>query len=159
MTGKQTPYKYRGRGAFILLNRRNSPQHSPKRRHRDYPRAYGGTKLRLNPHLLFSGLSPRVRGNLSATPPVDPWQRTIPARTGEPSFRTSFPSAIRDYPRAYGGTPRMIRATARINQGCNLYLLINTCECFQLFYIMLLRKLTKSQPHSLLINELLLRPS
>ena len=104
MTGKQTPYKYRGRGAFILLNRRNSPQHSPKRRHRDYPRACGGTYLL--EQLVYSGegLSPRVRGNPPVIVQLRVPRRTIPARTGEPIEGSKPARLIEDYPRAYGGT-------------------------------------------------------
>ena len=50
------------------------------------------------------GLSPRVRGNLTATPSETDGRRSIPARAGEPlvPFRTRRITPV--YPRACGGT-------------------------------------------------------
>ena len=50
------------------------------------------------------GLSPHVRGNPEAEHQVVPSQRSIPARTGEPTLTalSAFVGAV--YPRTYGGT-------------------------------------------------------
>ena len=55
-----------------------------------------------------TGLSPSVRGNRFLLLTVPNGERSIPARTGEPSlFRSGLPSTS-VYPRAYGGTPCQI---------------------------------------------------
>ena len=51
-----------------------------------------------------NGLSPRVRGNRTPTLFVSSSNRSIPARTGEPSPTTTRAPPIPVYPRAYGGT-------------------------------------------------------
>ena len=73
-----------------------------------YPRACGGTPLvrRVNPYQY--GLSPRVRGNhYIPDTGINP-NRSIPARAGEPASRTASSPVRRVYPRACGGTKRMI---------------------------------------------------
>ncbi len=51
-----------------------------------------------------AGVSPRVRGNPSVTVSANRHQRSIPARTGEPSTSIAVISRNMVYPRAYGGT-------------------------------------------------------
>ena len=91
-----------------------------------YPRACGGTGMMLELAEMASGLSPRVRGNLSGQPGYDSGRGSIPARAGEPLakqlditnlFKGSIPARAgeprsaprgtapgRVYPRACGGT-------------------------------------------------------
>ena len=69
-----------------------------------YPRVYGGTVpdgLNRND---MAGLSPRVRGNRwrPARPPAP--SGSIPACTGEPSWRIRSTAVQEVYPRVYGGT-------------------------------------------------------
>ena len=52
----------------------------------------------------YWGLSPRVRGNLDAVATTKKVKGTIPARTGEPAAAFASLAAVRDYPRACGGT-------------------------------------------------------
>ena len=49
-----------------------------------YPRACGGTSSWSRTDAWLPGLSPRVRGNLSASPSTEIVKRSIPARAGEP---------------------------------------------------------------------------
>ena len=51
---------------------------------RVYPRACGGTGPAWPQAFATRGLSPRVRGNRSPTNACVPWERSIPARAGEP---------------------------------------------------------------------------
>ena len=69
-----------------------------------YPRAYGGTAVRIDGPAAAQGLSPRIRGNLVRLPPGGADGGSIPAHTGEPPFpvRSSVSPGV--YPRAYGGT-------------------------------------------------------
>ena len=69
-----------------------------------YPRVYGGTSCSYLPQLPASGLSPRVRGNLSHSNLTISTPRSIPACTGEPSIRRVLRSLAKVYPRVYGGT-------------------------------------------------------
>ncbi len=69
-----------------------------------YPRAYGGTSTGLGETSGETGLSPRVRGNLSYSVPHLHLIRSIPARTGEPLSSFGVRSRPTVYPRAYGGT-------------------------------------------------------
>ena len=71
-----------------------------------YPRVGGGT-----PHIIANvalplGLSPRGRGNRSASETGCRYCGSIPAWAGEPlrSYRRAMPRAV--YPRVGGGTPR-----------------------------------------------------
>ena len=54
--------------------------------------------------MLALGLSPRVRGNHVAITNKGVVLGTIPARAGEPASDTFVFAAIKDYPRACGGT-------------------------------------------------------
>ena len=49
-------------------------------------------------------LSPRMRGNLSATPDTAPAAGSIPAYAGEPGLFWSAALRYRVYPRVCGGT-------------------------------------------------------
>ena len=76
-----------------------------------YPRACGGTVYRDRWPERGLGLSPRLRGNGSQpeSPPVSPG--SIPALAGE-RFMSRWSSALkRVYPRACGGTCRLVRQT------------------------------------------------
>ena len=69
-----------------------------------YPRACGGTPLRVRPWDLMRGLSPRVRGNRL---PRGRWacrRGSIPARAGEPPGGATIRETTPVYPRACGGT-------------------------------------------------------
>ena len=69
-----------------------------------YPRACGGTCTTIAASVLFSGLSPRVRGNHVFHYLRPDGFRSIPARAGEPR-PASAPATTRSvYPRACGGT-------------------------------------------------------
>ena len=72
---------------------------------RVYPRVCGGTAALRNCHQLFSGLSPRVRGNRHCVPPRGGWGGSIPACAGEPDCPVSHRADTRVYPRVCGGTP------------------------------------------------------
>ncbi len=69
-----------------------------------YPRACGGTDPIPVLSRLWSGLSPRVRGNLDPRPPKDIQQGSIPARAGEPCPAPRSAAGGSVYPRACGGT-------------------------------------------------------
>ena len=71
---------------------------------RVYPRAYGETFGDDLPDRGASGLSPRLRGNPSASPPPGSAWGSIPALTGKPSACSASASCWRVYPRAYGET-------------------------------------------------------
>ena len=97
-----------------------------------YPRVCGGTENGPGATCLISGLSPRVRGNRTATFPcaspegLSPRVRgnrfddarlkcghgSIPACAGEPPSRTHRHTTRRVYPRVCGGTPRPNSAQA-----------------------------------------------
>ena len=74
------------------------------RQERVYPRACGGTSLKPSRRVLFSGLSPRVRGNRPDFVVSVTVTRSIPARAGEPRLYTVDTDDGRVYPRACGGT-------------------------------------------------------
>ena len=74
------------------------------RQSRVYPRACGGTYRPIPPIPLRSGLSPRVRGNLRNSEHPLSYQRSIPARAGEPETQHTPAPWIAVYPRACGGT-------------------------------------------------------
>ena len=69
-----------------------------------YPRVCGGTQVTIMGDNTLGGLSPRVRGNLSAPLFPHPRRGSIPACAGEPapSIRNTAPAAV--YPRVCGGT-------------------------------------------------------
>ena len=64
----------------------------------------GGTQTDAKANPLASGLSPRVRGNLTVVPPRMAMMRTIPACAGEPAAVGRDGAASGDYPRVCGGT-------------------------------------------------------
>ena len=69
-----------------------------------YPRACGGTEPGVLPGVAVPGLSPRVRGNLSARADMASCCGSIPARAGEPGEPSGKTNPFRVYPRACGGT-------------------------------------------------------
>ena len=71
---------------------------------RVYPRACGGTAVRVPVPAVLPGLSPRVRGNPYIGIDNDPKMGSIPARAGEPMYSMASCSEVRVYPRACGGT-------------------------------------------------------
>ena len=73
-------------------------------RTRDYPRVCGGTYVLGLLVLAVSGLSPRVRGNLSYISELKDIKRTIPACAGEPILYFGKFQSSQDYPRVCGGT-------------------------------------------------------
>ncbi len=73
-------------------------------RWRVYPRACGGTECGHLARLPFSGLSPRVRGNLGADAMSLHCMGSIPARAGEPGIGVQLYELLGVYTRACGGT-------------------------------------------------------
>ena len=71
---------------------------------RVYPRVCGGTGWLVGCAIKQSGLSPRVRGNLSALPSSTIAARSIPACAGEPTRPCSEVRTPTVYPRVCGGT-------------------------------------------------------
>ena len=69
-----------------------------------YPRVYGGTRSKLPFCHIYTGLSPRVRGNLFLQGREKPWDGSIPACTGEPRGHGRGGVCGQVYPRVYGGT-------------------------------------------------------
>ena len=69
-----------------------------------YPRVCGGTSHSTGPTCRFSGLSPRVRGNLEYLFIFVVIERSIPACAGEPRSLCRDRSALWVYPRVCGGT-------------------------------------------------------
>ena len=77
----------------------------------------------------IEGLSPRLRGNLSARVGQGHQFRSIPAPAGEPSSASASSTPARVYPRACGGTrwsgltnsrPRGLSPRLRGNHGCGI---------------------------------------
>ena len=71
---------------------------------RVYPRVCGGTATSGSPVMRCTGLSPRVRGNLSIRSSRPACSRSIPACAGEPSVTGRFCTIRAVYPRVCGGT-------------------------------------------------------
>ena len=69
-----------------------------------YPRACGGTSKKLADSNPVTGLSPRVRGNLSRLIAGALAEGSIPARAGEPESPIRWACRTAVYPRACGGT-------------------------------------------------------
>ena len=69
-----------------------------------YPRVCGGTGMLLTSILVYSGLSPRVRGNRSKRLGLSLRTRSIPACAGEPLPSLAMMLAMWVYPRVCGGT-------------------------------------------------------
>ena len=72
---------------------------------RVYPRVCGGTRFIGVQRCMWSGLSPRVRGNLRRAPFWIFRPGSIPACAGEPHGRHRGPARDGVYPRVCGGTP------------------------------------------------------
>ena len=72
--------------------------------HRVYPRVCGGTRTVARIPSVFSGLSPRVRGNPGRYLRCPLSLRSIPACAGEPPRRAGSPLRCPVYPRVCGGT-------------------------------------------------------
>ena len=73
--------------------------------HGVYPRVCGGTGVRRGSPRRRPGLSPRVRGNQSGSPPRDDPHGSIPACAGEPPDGVRGSPRTGVYPRVCGGTP------------------------------------------------------
>ena len=71
---------------------------------RVYPRAYGETFLSPKNLSPTTGLSPRIRGNLTDQGFEYLEMGSIPAHTGKPAHPVAWQSTCRVYPRAYGET-------------------------------------------------------
>ena len=69
-----------------------------------YPRGCGGTAYASGWHLSGCGLSPRVRGNPSASPTPVYTPGSIPAGAGEPGVLRDPGRQLEVYPRGCGGT-------------------------------------------------------
>ena len=69
-----------------------------------YPRVCGGTSPRPMADFPKTGLSPRVRGNLSHADPPGSWPGSIPACAGEPASHVQTRHWCEVYPRVCGGT-------------------------------------------------------
>ena len=69
-----------------------------------YPRACGGTVNLARPRAELPGLSPRLRGNRTASTGGAAPRRSIPAPAGEPKLAISRSICAAVYPRACGGT-------------------------------------------------------
>ena len=69
-----------------------------------YPRVYGETMQNVDSAATVTGLSPRVRGNLTARLLAVERLRSIPACTGKPHLGRALDIAIQVYPRVYGET-------------------------------------------------------
>ena len=72
---------------------------------RVYPRGCGGTYQHNPRRSVIPGLSPRMRGHQSGTPPMLGTSRSIPADAGAPSRQYSSTNRFWVYPRGCGGTP------------------------------------------------------
>ena len=76
----------------------------PRRPLRVYPRTYGGTLISIKLKNILTGLSPHIRGNVTALATHRTQSGSIPAHTGERPFFDTFLCSDRVYPRTYGGT-------------------------------------------------------
>ena len=85
----------------------------PRTRQRVYPRVCGGTDPWDGLMLGQQGLSPRVRGNLSAFSADVRGTGSIPACAGEPTPPPSPPATKSVYPRVCGGTAAIMRRRRR----------------------------------------------
>ena len=57
--------------------------------------------------MIYNGLSPHIRGNQAGFPAVFTPQGSIPAHTGEPTYKCPHGAFRGVYPRTYGGTRRL----------------------------------------------------
>ena len=69
-----------------------------------YPRACGGTQIKVASNANLDGLSPRLRGNLEQHGQIPKSARSIPAPAGEPPKQWNRLITAQVYPRACGGT-------------------------------------------------------
>ena len=83
--------------------------------HKVYPRVCGGTSSLPSHEMTPGGLSPRVRGNRSASVEALEITGSIPACAGEPSTTLLTAHGLLVYPRVCGGT----HTTAASAQGAN----------------------------------------
>ena len=104
--GNQEQRNRRGRSRGSIPARAGEPTMiaSRSRTCRVYPRACGGTTTSHSRKPVFSGLSPRVRGNRGRSRIDVGRAGSIPARAGEPRAPIDARSRRRLYPRACGGT-------------------------------------------------------
>ena len=72
-----------------------------------YPRVCGGTFTASTSRASFTGLSPRVRGNLQESIHDQTSSGSIPACAGEPVFRVRAHQSLKVYPRVCGGTQQL----------------------------------------------------
>ena len=79
-----------------------------------YPRVCGGTTLIPFRPSSQTGLSPRVRGNLTDLIMLRRFTGSIPACAGEPATSSGPGRATRVYPRVCGGTRRAGRGARRL---------------------------------------------
>ena len=79
-----------------------------------YPRECGGTLCPIHRVIGRKGLSPRVRGNPTASGIQREARRSIPASAGEPATRYNISRSTRVYPRECGGTDNTHAATFTI---------------------------------------------
>ena len=68
-----------------------------------YPRAYGGNTISRAVSSRYYGLSPCIRGKLTAAGPSASQYRSIPVHTGETFGVAQSQTHLEVYPRAYGG--------------------------------------------------------
>ncbi len=80
-----------------------------------YPRACGGTSVRVSRGSEPGGLSPRVRGNPVEGARIDGFIGSIPARAGEPAIDQPLSVSWTVYPRACGGTGDCQAPGGRVN--------------------------------------------
>ena len=100
--------------AFKTWERRSIPAHAGQPSPRGsifssgtvYPRACGATADMLRSHLLFRGLSPRMRGNRPCRDGRRTVRRSIPAHAGQPQSRAINIRVKPVYPRACGATDK-----------------------------------------------------
>ena len=76
---------------------------------RVYPRVCGGTRAIAASQWLWTGLSPRVRGNLQIIGQVFGQRGSIPACAGEPESAVDRMFSTKVYPRVCGGTGGRVR--------------------------------------------------
>ena len=81
---------------------------------RSIPARAGGTVDDAVGTQLDTGLSPRVRGNLTVGVGVEAVAGSIPARAGEPMFSTLIPLVVAVYPRACGGTAQPFQRSSEV---------------------------------------------
>ena len=96
---------------------------------RAYPRVCGATEKDLQAAAKLQGLSPRVRGNLTAGTAQEPISGPIPACAGQPYCQAFRTAATWAYPRVCGATEK-INSDGRFGEGLsprvrgNQYMLI-----------------------------------